>query len=63
MKIVSAHSLAIPVTDDEVVHLPFTLYLNSDYENPHIRAAVARRLRMLCRVVDAFDLISPARRM
>lgn len=56
MKIESAHARAILTTDDDVMHVPFTLYLNSKYDNPHTKIAVARCLRAFGRLVDAFDI-------
>ena len=56
MKIKYAHSCTLLTTDDGVVHVPFTLYLNSRYNNPHTIIAAARGLRVLSRFVDAFDI-------
>jgi integrase len=56
MKIELAHSRTLLTTDDGVVHVPFTLYLNSSYDNPHTMIAAARGLRAFNRFVDAFDI-------
>ena len=56
MKIEHAHSCTLLITDDGVVHVPFTLYLNSRYDNPHTLVAAARGLRAFSRFVDAFNI-------
>lgn len=42
--------------DGGLLHVPFTLYLNDRYDNPHTIASAARGLRVLARFVDAFDI-------
>jgi integrase len=44
-----------------VMHVPFTLYLNSKYVNAHSTAAAARSLRIFSRFVDAFNINVAAR--
>lgn len=56
MKIELTHSRTLLTTDDGVVHVPFTLYLNNRYDNPHTIVAAARGLRAFSRFVDAFDI-------
>lgn len=56
MKIELTHSRTLLTTDDGVVHVPFTLYLNSRYDNPHTITAAARGLRAFGRLIDAFDI-------
>ncbi len=56
MKIELAHSRTLLTTDDGVVHVPFTLYLNNRYDNPHTIGAAARGLRVFSRFVNAFDI-------
>lgn len=43
------------------MHVPFTLFLNETYDNPHTIASAARGLRVLARIVDAFDIDVVAR--
>lgn len=43
------------------MHAPFTLYVNERYLNPSTRISAARALRVLVRLVDAFDIDLAAR--
>lgn len=56
MKIEYAHSCNILTVNNAGIHVPFTLYLNSKYVNPHSTAAAARSLRIFGRFLDAFDI-------
>jgi len=56
MKIESARSCNILTVENGGIHVPFTLYLNSKYDNAHSTAAVARSLRIFGRFIDAFNI-------
>lgn len=56
MKIETVYSHVILTTDEQVVHVPFMLYLNTRYDNPHSKMVAARALRAFVRLVDAFDI-------
>lgn len=57
----TAGSLLLVTFEGGVVHVPFTLYLNERYLNPSTRISAARALRVLFRLVDAFDIDFAAR--
>lgn len=56
MKIEFAQSRAILTDEEGHIHVPFSLYLNDKYNNPHTTASGARALRVLTRLVNAFDI-------
>lgn len=61
MKIEIASDQVLLVSSDGVVHVPFSLYLNERYLNLHTKVAAARALRLLVRLVDAFEVDVVAR--
>lgn len=56
MRLETAQLKTLMVTRQGVVHIPFTLYLNMRYDNPHTRVVAARALRVLGRLIDAFNI-------
>lgn len=48
--------MTLVVTGDGRVHVPFSLYLNMRLSNRHTKDGVARSLRILGRLSDAFDV-------
>jgi integrase len=56
MKIAQAHNKTLLLTQDGVIHAPFTLFLNNKFENPHTRESMAGGLRLLHSFLQAHSV-------
>ena len=56
MKIVQAHNKTLLLTKGGMIHAPFTLFLNSKFDNPHTKESMAGGLRLLESFLEAHSI-------
>lgn len=61
MKLETHGTKVFLATDEGLLHVPGTLYLNEKYWNPHTKQVAARALRVWVRFATAFDIDLAAR--
>lgn len=61
MQLVDAHGKALLICASGEIHAPASLFLNSNYDNPHSRGTVALGIRLLHLFTQAAGISLPAR--
>lgn len=61
MRLLDANGRALLLNSAGDIHVPFSLFLNANYDNPNSRGAVSHGLRLLDVFVRAFDVNLPRR--